>query len=620
MLNAVPQQALAGATTTADLIEVATYLGIQEDERQLHWLAEECMAAPLPAGWVEHTDAEGNSYFHNKPLGLTSWSHPTDAIFQRLVPAARIGFRKHHHSFSLAGGSDCSADDAAASGPRLRLELKEAMRTIEMLSDVTSRQQREKEQARLPARRVDPAGPADDGLELRAPSSKPVGGRTVVGLTAVGLLHTELEGRLAAERRAAAFGETIRRLRRALLTKAEGAMAVDELQTALAYDLSDADFHRLQLTASSAESPAAAHSHRAGQEGGEEDEMYDVQVKIQEAADISAALKVLTLRRWNTRLNGQAPSSRNGTSPRRHHERPEVSSSAGGSGRSMAGSNRPGASRFDCLAGNSAGRGAAVISWTLPSHASSTAMPMAGEFAKDDAEDEIITRSELVVEWQRALEGHLAALHQRQQTLHQRQEASMRERQQHEISIERVRLQAIERVRVHAAGSISRRRRRQDLLVFFQQWCRHWQHCRSIRRETAANSRAAVLCCALEMAVGATRRLQTNAEMKMVLPGMSDPFSCMPLRFSGAFGAFGAFQRVNTWPLCWTAGAGVLAALAGVGEAGPACCAAAGAERKCDEHAAAPTGVFPALASSGGEETSGGERGWAARIAEGRRA
>ena len=37
------------------------------------------MNAPLPKGWKEFTDDQGQSYFHHETKNETSWDHPLDS-------------------------------------------------------------------------------------------------------------------------------------------------------------------------------------------------------------------------------------------------------------------------------------------------------------------------------------------------------------------------------------------------------------------------------------------------------------------------------------------------------------------------------------------------------------
>ena len=63
--------------------EYAGYLGIDlVEEPELVWIAAKCMAAPLPKGWEEYTNEQGEPYFHNKTKDETSWDHPLDSAFR----------------------------------------------------------------------------------------------------------------------------------------------------------------------------------------------------------------------------------------------------------------------------------------------------------------------------------------------------------------------------------------------------------------------------------------------------------------------------------------------------------------------------------------------------------
>lgn len=65
------------APTADEIFEAARYLGIDPiGEPQYLWIAEEMLTAPLPDGWTEHTDAEGNVYFYNNSTGESVWDHP----------------------------------------------------------------------------------------------------------------------------------------------------------------------------------------------------------------------------------------------------------------------------------------------------------------------------------------------------------------------------------------------------------------------------------------------------------------------------------------------------------------------------------------------------------------
>ena len=57
---------IENAHNMTEIIEFAKYLGIDpSNESSLLWIAQEAIQAPLPAGWSDHTDDNGNVYFYN---------------------------------------------------------------------------------------------------------------------------------------------------------------------------------------------------------------------------------------------------------------------------------------------------------------------------------------------------------------------------------------------------------------------------------------------------------------------------------------------------------------------------------------------------------------------------
>lgn len=54
-------------------------------EPHLLKLAREGILSPLPLGWMECTGGNGELYFFNFDTRTTSWEHPIDEIYKRLV-------------------------------------------------------------------------------------------------------------------------------------------------------------------------------------------------------------------------------------------------------------------------------------------------------------------------------------------------------------------------------------------------------------------------------------------------------------------------------------------------------------------------------------------------------
>ena len=69
-----------------EIIEFAKYLGIDPGkESSLLWIAQEAINAALPTGWTDHTDENGNVYFYNTKTKESTWTHPLDDHYKRLV-------------------------------------------------------------------------------------------------------------------------------------------------------------------------------------------------------------------------------------------------------------------------------------------------------------------------------------------------------------------------------------------------------------------------------------------------------------------------------------------------------------------------------------------------------
>jgi chromosome segregation ATPase len=73
-----------------EIFDYATYLGIDPTmDHDLLWIAEEALCCPLPPGWTEHTDSEGNIYFHNASTDASTYEHPMDQSYKVLATRAK---------------------------------------------------------------------------------------------------------------------------------------------------------------------------------------------------------------------------------------------------------------------------------------------------------------------------------------------------------------------------------------------------------------------------------------------------------------------------------------------------------------------------------------------------
>ncbi|XP_010627676.1 centrosomal protein of 164 kDa isoform X3 [Fukomys damarensis] len=69
-----------------EILEFAREIGIDPmKEPELIWLAREAIVAPLPMHWKLCQDITGNIYYFNFANGQSTWDHPCDEFFRKLV-------------------------------------------------------------------------------------------------------------------------------------------------------------------------------------------------------------------------------------------------------------------------------------------------------------------------------------------------------------------------------------------------------------------------------------------------------------------------------------------------------------------------------------------------------
>jgi len=78
---------IAGLLTLyLQVVEYARFLGIDPlREPHLLAIAQEGLVAPLPDGWTEFEDGEGNLYYHQASSNESVWTHPLDAFYRSKV-------------------------------------------------------------------------------------------------------------------------------------------------------------------------------------------------------------------------------------------------------------------------------------------------------------------------------------------------------------------------------------------------------------------------------------------------------------------------------------------------------------------------------------------------------
>ncbi|KAJ1480554.1 hypothetical protein T484DRAFT_1956346 [Baffinella frigidus] len=79
-----------GSLDAKQIMEYAVYIGIEPTkEPHLLWIAEEGMQAPVPEGFTEHQDANGEVYFYKVDTKESMWEHPMDQHYMGLVKQFR---------------------------------------------------------------------------------------------------------------------------------------------------------------------------------------------------------------------------------------------------------------------------------------------------------------------------------------------------------------------------------------------------------------------------------------------------------------------------------------------------------------------------------------------------
>ncbi|XP_061915839.1 centrosomal protein of 164 kDa-like isoform X3 [Entelurus aequoreus] len=69
-----------------EINKYAKEIGIDPDkEEELMWLAKEGIVAPLPPEWKPCQDVTGDIYYYNFSFGESTWDHPCDQHYRRLV-------------------------------------------------------------------------------------------------------------------------------------------------------------------------------------------------------------------------------------------------------------------------------------------------------------------------------------------------------------------------------------------------------------------------------------------------------------------------------------------------------------------------------------------------------
>ena len=91
---AARRRGVAAAAERGVPLALAAALGIDvAREPALLFVAEQLLAAPLPAGWVEYLDDAGDTFYYHEAQNESTFDHPLEAKFQRRVAEARRRMR-----------------------------------------------------------------------------------------------------------------------------------------------------------------------------------------------------------------------------------------------------------------------------------------------------------------------------------------------------------------------------------------------------------------------------------------------------------------------------------------------------------------------------------------------
>uniref|UniRef100_A0A7S0TLQ5 WW domain-containing protein n=2 Tax=Hemiselmis andersenii TaxID=464988 RepID=A0A7S0TLQ5_HEMAN len=70
----------------AEVEEYAVYLGMDTvKDKDILWVADMALSAPLPEEWSEHQDANGNIFFYNSKTQASTYEHPMDNTFRQYI-------------------------------------------------------------------------------------------------------------------------------------------------------------------------------------------------------------------------------------------------------------------------------------------------------------------------------------------------------------------------------------------------------------------------------------------------------------------------------------------------------------------------------------------------------
>ena len=126
-----------------DVVRHGVYLGLDpQTDGDLLWIAEEAIAAPLPAGW--HCDMTGaeheyphTMYYWNDTEPGTQWHHPLDQFYRAMI--ARMQAQKARYSLVAARRGETASHSDVSSRAGQRDERSQSRQDSHSLHEVASR-------------------------------------------------------------------------------------------------------------------------------------------------------------------------------------------------------------------------------------------------------------------------------------------------------------------------------------------------------------------------------------------------------------------------------------------------------------------------------------------------
>ncbi|XP_037835383.1 centrosomal protein of 164 kDa isoform X2 [Kryptolebias marmoratus] len=104
-----------------EIQEYAREIGIDPDnEPELMWLAREGIVAPMPSEWKPCQDVTGDIYYFNFSTGQSTWDHPCDEHYRRMVSQER----ERSQLTAAAGGGGAKKDKKKKKEKKEKMEKK----------------------------------------------------------------------------------------------------------------------------------------------------------------------------------------------------------------------------------------------------------------------------------------------------------------------------------------------------------------------------------------------------------------------------------------------------------------------------------------------------------------